>query len=492
MREIQVRDVGPIRSLSIPIPDEGGVVVLAGLNGQGKTRALQAVQRLTGQKVAVDVRDGMPSGSVEGLGARVTVGRRTTTAGELGVATLEGEDPSKLVDPGIADPAAADARRIRALCRLARVELSLMDFAPLVEGADLEDVISHRTRACVGGDPVELARSFEADLHRRATALKDQAEATMARASAIRQAHADIDVNGPTDLGALEEAELEAMRAMERIRGQWQQQKEAQSKAQIARQKIAELFQGADLEESLRAAEEQLQRHKGDLDAAVAAVSDANRRLAEAQRAYARSADEANRWRKAQQQHAQLLADVSAEAEVEVTVTEADVDQARAEFDAARAARLNGALLSKAWKDLQDADQAEKDARVLGKESARYREAADACDTVLSNAIAKVAPRGLRVHGGRLCIETGRGLTVFDNLSTGERWRLALDVAIDATGEGGLLVIDQEAWEALDPINREAIHAHAKSRRTVILTAECDAGELRAQVFTHEPKEVAP
>jgi len=63
----------------------------------------------------------------------------------------------------------------------------------------------------------------------------------------------------------------------------------------------------------------------------------------------------------------------------------------------------------------------------------------------------------------------------------GERWRIALEIAIAAVGEGGLLVIPQEAWEGLDPLNREAIAQQAKAALVVILTAECSDGELTAE-----------
>jgi L-lactate utilization protein LutC len=64
----------------------------------------------------------------------------------------------------------------------------------------------------------------------------------------------------------------------------------------------------------------------------------------------------------------------------------------------------------------------------------------------------------------------------------GERWRIALEIVIAAVGEGGLLVIPQEAWEGLDPQNREAIAQQAKSARVVILTAECADSELSAEM----------
>src|SRR5690606_5567099 len=81
-------------------------------------------------------------------------------------------------------------------------------------------------------------------------------------------------------------------------------------------------------------------------------------------------------------------------------------------------------------------------------------------------------------------------------LSEGERWRLALDLAIEALGDGdAVLSISQSAWEGLDGNARRAINEHARSRGTVIVTAEADhevVGELRAEVFSGGQPGAAP
>ena len=54
---------------------------------------------------------------------------------------------------------------------------------------------------------------------------------------------------------------------------------------------------------------------------------------------------------------------------------------------------------------------------------------------------------------------------------------IALDVAIEAVGPRGLLTIRQEAWEGLDPVNRQAICDHVRARGVVLLTAEATGGD---------------
>jgi hypothetical protein len=102
----------------------------------------------------------------------------------------------------------------------------------------------------------------------------------------------------------------------------------------------------------------------------------------------------------------------------------------------------------------------------------QLREAAKGTDEVLSEVVAKTGSP-LRVEAGRLVLATSRGKkTLFAELSDGERWKLALDIAIDAVGNRGYLMIPQWAWGELQPANRRAIAEHLRKRGAVAYTAE--------------------
>ena len=116
------------------------------------------------------------------------------------------------------------------------------------------------------------------------------------------------------------------------------------------------------------------------------------------------------------------------------------------------------------------------------QEAIDLRAKAKQTDEVLSEIVSTLSGCPLTVIEGRLSTQTKRGPTFYADLSMGERWRIALEIAIAAVGEGGLLVIPQEAWEGLDPQNREAIAKQAKAARVVILTAECYDSELSAEM----------
>ena len=162
--------------------------------------------------------------------------------------------------------------------------------------------------------------------------------------------------------------------------------------------------------------------------------------------------------------------------------TENDLRLAVNAVAVARQAQATGVLIRRALEQEELADLAKADAKTHRLRAEILRGAARGTEQVISAAIQRVVPRGLYVHEGRLVVDHARGQIPFAELSHGERWRLALDVAIDAVGEGGLLVVRQEAYEGLDDENRQAVAAHARRRRSVILTAEASMDDLGAEV----------
>ena len=200
-RTIVVEDVGPIARLEIALPAEGGVVTLRGANGKGKSLALAAAQALATGDGKLPVRDGAAGAHVAGLGARLTVGRRTTRTGEVDVRHLDGVDPSLLVDPGLKDAAAADAARLRALCVLAGVKPDPRAFAECVPTDDAAPVLTaddYRQAEDVPALAAKVKRALEA----RARQCEHEAKALSQEATGLREAVADVPP-GSTDERAL-------------------------------------------------------------------------------------------------------------------------------------------------------------------------------------------------------------------------------------------------------------------------------------------------
>jgi hypothetical protein len=118
-------------------------------------------------------------------------------------------------------------------------------------------------------------------------------------------------------------------------------------------------------------------------------------------------------------------------------------------------------------------------------EGNHYRAGAAKIDGILSEQINRLGV-DLAVMDGRLYYDTTRGPTLYDELSAGERWRIALDIVIEIAGADSLLSIPQECWESLDPANQIAIAKHCKTRGVALFTAEATDGGLRYKMFETE------
>ena len=469
MRTIELLNVGPIQRLDIPIPEGGGVVVLRGRNGTGKTTALDAVSAMLEGDGAIAARDGEERGSVRGLGCEVLVRKRTSHAGTLEVHRIQGEDPGQLVDPGIVDPVAADRARIRALCRLARVTPSRALFA------EVEKVAGTPLPITLSEDLAESASKTKRAIQAKARDAEDQANVASGRLQALLSASREAPLDGPCDAPALAQALDDATRALARAEGEADGRGQALKAAQVAREA---------------------------LDAALAGYSGPSVQDAQAKLSEAESAEEAAReaLTRAQQAKASARADVLRAREFAATCESwqasiaaaeglsefapEELDELRERVRQAREAEARGRDIRKAREQRAEAEQVLKEVDTLRAQAERLREAADACDQVVSAAIAEVAPRGLGVSDGRLTFEhPTRGKVPFAELSHGERWSVAMDVGIDAVGPNGLLAIAQEAWEGLDGEHRSAVAAHARRRKAVVLTAEATMDDLGAEVL---------
>ena len=101
---IEIKNVCAIESLTIPEPEDGGVVVFKGRNGSGKSTAIDCVASLYDSKTRrrLNVRDDHARGSITGKNVVVRLGKNNTLTGELECDSIEGNlDPSVFVDPGM-------------------------------------------------------------------------------------------------------------------------------------------------------------------------------------------------------------------------------------------------------------------------------------------------------------------------------------------------------------------------------------------------------
>jgi hypothetical protein len=479
VKTIELRDVGPVEHLSIPIPAGGGLVVLQGRNGLGKTHSLAAVSALIGNGAKPASRDGTLGATVEGLGARLTVGRRSTVSGEIEVAHLDGEDPSLLVDPGIKSPEAADAARVCALLRLAGAKVTPDAFAPLVGGeAKLRTICRPSSLEARDGDVTAMAAAIKRDLEAEARKHELVASNLYAKADGMRSTVAGLGIgDAPTssvDSAEARERHTQAVRAHSGAEARRKQAEQTAKATAAARASLAAL--GDDGHPATLAAAEEDER------ACDQVVEQLRAQLAQAVTEQAMASGKVTVQRKAAKQREQLQrtleATVEAESVDDDTLAELEraVQVAAGEVETWAVRDKSKSLTAEVERLRLEGIEAESEAVIM-------RAAARGTENVVLQALRDVCGEDMELSGGRLYVHSDRGeRELFADLSHGERWRRALDISIAAVGTQGLLVCRQEAYESLDPQNRAELAEYARRRGVVILTAEAADGELRAVV----------
>lgn len=478
-RTIELANVGPVESLTIKIPDDGGVVVLRGRNGSGKSTTLEALQSVATGKGALSVRDGELRGEVKAFGVTVTVAQSTRRRGEADVVTLEGPgDVSTLVDPGLQSDDAADVRRIRALLSLVGATCDATAFWRLLDGREgFEKIV--RAKSIEGDDPVTMADRIKRDIEAAARAEEGEGETAQRKASELLAQNDGIDLEVEHDADTLAKALEDATAFVGRQRAKAEAFDNACGAREEAAAKLQELRANAPDLEALTREEAAASHATGVANVALVdlrnELTELQKRIATAEQTHAKALAEhkaaADRLKNAKASADAIAAAAKAvEEALPDAVTIVEVEAALADQRKARDAMERGVIVRQALKRTQDAEAALAKAGAHNRKAESLRNAAKGVDDVLSELVGRACSR-LRVEAGRLILTTGRGKTYFADLSHGERWKLALEVAIDAVGRGGVLVCPQEAYEALDPSNRRAIAAQLAGSGVVLFTA---------------------
>ena len=514
---VTITDVGAIQALTIDVPDDGGVVVLRGRNGSGKSTAIEAIEGTLRGRAALSPRDHMPRGVVDAFGATLKVAKRVTSSGQLEVDVLDSEaSPATLVDPGIKDPEKADAARIRALLQLLQIEPDTqpfrdafgdgMDFDAIVDAEDVEDV----------GDVVQLAAVIKRACQKKAREAETQADISGGKAAGVGELDADL-LAAAAAVGIAPDKPLPsaeslqgAVNAAVLFQGKLDNQKvlsdRVQQSADEARAALVKLQAGEDLEAYRAEAVEAvnaLDMVAKSLDDCLASIKDIETRLPLLKmQQQALESEKASLQKRADKAANELTAAEGREANREDTMAtlQAQIDRAAqqpAPTDAdVEEAALAVALTAKALEirnrlashQERAAKAAEHNAAAIeaARKAKRLRTLADATDSILSGLVAK-AGAPVKVLAGRLYVDTKRGETPLAELSHGERWALAMDIVLQSVPDGdGLLVLTmpQEAWEGLDHGNQRAVAEAAAARRVVIFTGECsDDPTVRAETY---------
>ena len=477
---IEVVNCGPIEKLTIPVPENGGLVVLKGTNDIGKSETIAAVEAAVSGRGKIEVRRGSVRGSLSGLGVSVNVGRSMKRAGELTVNTLEGRlSIEDLIEPKVKDPAAADARRIKTLVQVTGAKADPTLFHALVGGR--EEFDRHVSESATQSDDlVVMADRIKRDFESAARKEESQAEHAEGRAKGAREAAAAVDVTGECDAAKLGAALESAVRIEASLKAQAAAFVRAKRALELARDQLEDQelsYTGPSLEQCKQA--EAIEQARVEITARAQREAEERLRAAQAEAAEARnSLAAAINARKAAERHdatvAQFREQLAASMPAEVPAEE--LARAAAAVMAAREAVERGSLIRHAREQRAESERILAQAGEHRRKAETLRAAARGTEDVLSSLVASCGTK-LRVEAGRLMVDTERGPKTFGELSHGTRSKIALDIAIEAVGPGGVICLKQEYWEGIAPAKKRELAEHVRGRGVVVLTAQATDDE---------------
>lgn len=484
---IEIENIGAVKTLRMEIPPEGGLLVLQGGQGVGKSTTLRAIDSVLQGNGSLDKRDGSIEGKISAFGVTISVKKSTRRTGELEVESLSGRlSLDELIDPGLADPTAADAKRIKALVQLAGAQADPTIFYELVGGeAEFKRIVGDQSKE---SDLLKLAGVVKRKIQEAAREVESAADKAAGSARAFRESASKVEETEAIDPAKLQ-ADLESAIANESALKQAAKSgAELVKNAAEAREQSAKAeasYEGKSVEDAtkdhdaevikVREAEAKVDELLKQLQAAESAVEEAKR--AEFQSRI--KVDQAKNHFRSLESWRQLVAG----AESLNVPDEATIAQATQKVAEARAAIETQALVRKAIDDRASAEQADMQYHSLASRATNLREAAAKVDDKLSEVVGKLdCP--LRVRDSRLTIETDRGQELFSDLSTGERIMVAVPIAAAYLPRDGILTISQSFYGEIQPANRRLLHETLKKNGVTALTAEAtDDPELCASVF---------
>lgn len=496
-KTIEVTNLGPVVHLAFETPDPGGLVVLEGGQGVGKSTVLRGVSRLLGGKTPdLAAFDGAPRGelAIDDAVLRVTRSQHRAT-GELEVVGIEGRlDVASLVDPGILDETKADSARLKALVSLAGVVAKPEMFHEICGGPEEYESLAIDDET---DDIILLHTRVKRGLEAKARAEESLAEKTRAEYQATRATFEDLDLEAPHDAKALGEAQDNAVTNLATMLTHNTNAEAVAKAVERSTRKLEELAEQSDdplelrnlRDECLEAAtrqDENIARH-------VEQIRELEKRISQATACAAALRSDAGAYHQRAQsaeQQAAMRATLAQDAarSVPAVYTEEQLQAAEEAVAAARAAVEQGAVIRRAREQEAKAAVLHDQAKAHAKRGQLFRDRAGSLDAVISSVLPQGCP--LRYENGRLVLATDRGpREPYSDLSHGERWKVAIDFVapiINQDGRKGLLPLPQEAYEALDDDNKALLAKLARDNRLIILTARATRGPLTATVIEGE------
>lgn len=487
LNEVEIENIGPIEQLTLTATP-GKITVLSGPNGVGKTQALNAVDSLASGKKRLGNRDGTTGGTARGFGVTIKVGRGGSNrrSGDLEIESIEDRlNIADLIDPGLKDPIAADARRIKALVTLTGVEAQAELFYDLVGGKErLMEVV--KPASIDQADVVAMASAIKRDLESASRKEAHVAENLERDIRAREEANEGIDVEAPHDSSELQ-------LALETSLSELAAEKQRATDAMVAIESAGEArrfleenkseYEGLGVAQACDewdAVRSQVTLQKQVIDDCQGKLADAITELT----AIKHREELADSAVLHAQEHVALTANweslVKAAENVEPTSDETILKLTDCVTDC-RHAIETGVRVRDALKRQQEAKLLSVNKTLATLNSQRLRDAAHGTEDILSRLVAEMGGPLTVDKDFRLVVKhPKRGETYFAELSRGEGCALVFGVVIEAfrrKGIPGLMALPQELWESLDGDNRRIAANGIKGTDLAVITAEVSKEE---------------
>ena len=464
--EVSINHVQAIEHVEFDMPPgQGGIRIIKGRNGAGKTTALLCVSALLGEKVTLGVSDGHDRGSIKGMGVEKVVTDKIRTKGKTDTESLTGRfNISDLVDPRLKDAAARNKARVKALVSLTSNDYGPEDFYGLFGGEDkFWDTVDAESLEGAS-DLLELAGKVKRATDAVAKGYEVSVEDSEARWQvAVEQSKGAKPDQPPKGVAELADAYSASKSALEQGRAQ----NEANETARRDNESIdAKLEQHLSFEPDY-----DVEETREGLARTIETVEVLRKKLeaAEASKAeYEKRVNQIDAWTARRDELASMRKPVSLSV-VDVDSLESDERHALEALHNAEAAKQQWEAATRA-KELSDQIKSDQD------RAKKFRAIAKGTSDVVTS---KLDVEGLKLVDSVLMSEHARRgkWVAFDELSEGERCRIAIAIAIQALGAGGVLVLEQEVWQSLDTATREAVRDQCCDAKVWLVSGEvgdCD------------------
>lgn len=470
-RTVKITQIQAIGYIDFELPEgQGGVKLLRGSNGAGKTTALLCLNALLGKKASLVPTEGAPKGIIEGLGRTISIQKRASANGDVEVPNLEGRfDFSDLVEPPIKDAEARNKARIRSLVGLTGGTATEADFYELFGGQEAFEAVIAGEEIPESGDVLELA-----DYLKKQTESLARLEETRLESEESRWQLALTDSKGhrPEDEPQPVAVLADEYSAAQRARMQAQEVLNANAKAIEHNKGLAQKLAQHSASKPVVGIDKALEI----LNVAKQTVADLEAKLATAKQ----TADEAKRRFEEAMRWEERLTELEDSMLQVADALPAIEPLEKAEAEALE--RLQSAEETKRrWDSAVQAKELAASITARREKAARLRSIAKRTNEVVTKKLPAGCP--LQVKNGLLCAfhERRNDWVPFDQLSEGERWRASLQIAIDAVGEGGVLPCRQEAWQALDQDARALVIKMCQEGKVWLISGEVGEGQLRVE-----------